>query len=347
MATPRRDRGRVPCRALLALGVLVGGCEPPAADELTAPIADHHLHVMSEDALSVLQEIQDAVGQQVVEDDESPVTAERAVAALDSAGIPQGAILSVAYFFGFRGIDVPDEEARVRAENDWVSSQVGRFPERLVGFCSFSPFAPYAISEAERCARLPGIVGLKLHFANSDVDLRDPDHLARLGELFERGNELGLAFVVHMRTRNPDYGTLDVQAFASEVLARAPDVPIQIAHLAGWGGFDEATADAFEAFALLLAQPGVDPGGRIFFDLAAVLIEPSRAEGDTALLRQIETMNQGVRDAIRTLGTDRIVFGSDWTAVSVRGGVEVLRSALGLEAAEVQEIFARRGGYLP
>ena len=34
---------------------------------------------------------------------------------------------------------------------------------------------------------------------------------------------------------NPKYRRRDAEVFLSEVLTKAPDVPIQIAHLAGWG----------------------------------------------------------------------------------------------------------------
>jgi len=44
----------------------------------------------------------------------------------------------------------PDEYARVRSENDWVSMQVGRYPQRLIGICSVNPLREYAPEEFHR-----------------------------------------------------------------------------------------------------------------------------------------------------------------------------------------------------
>ena len=43
-------------------------------------------------------------------------------------------MLSVAYILGDPKGTAADEYEKVRAENDWTSAQVARFPERLVGF---------------------------------------------------------------------------------------------------------------------------------------------------------------------------------------------------------------------
>ena len=329
--------------------LVLASCDP--APErlpfLEAPAADHHLHIWSDDAVSALLEIQEVVGQTLVAEGDGAITGDEAVAALDSAEVAMGAVLSVAYFFGFPEVDFHDEEARVRAENEWVAEQVAAHPDRLVGFCGMNPLAPYALDEAERCAGLPGMAGIKLHFANSNVDLRNPGHLERLGTLFQRAEELGLALVVHMRTRRPDYGGEDVVHFAEEVLSRAPTVPVQIAHLGGWGGFDEPTAMAVQAFNLLLREPQTDPAGRLVFDMAAAPVPRSRAEDDPELVEQVETINAQVAEAIRILGVERVLFGSDRPARSVSGTVANLREEVGLDPEEIQVIFTNRAPYLP
>jgi uncharacterized protein len=58
---------------------------------------------------------------------------------------------------------------------------VARFTDRLRGFCSVNPLKDYALEEITRCARDPRLrSGLKMHFGNSDVDLGDAKHVARL-----------------------------------------------------------------------------------------------------------------------------------------------------------------------
>jgi predicted TIM-barrel fold metal-dependent hydrolase len=58
--------------------------------------------------------------------------------------------------------------------------RLGKYPNRLVGFCSFNPLKDYAVEELNRCSKLSGMIGLKLHFGNSRVDIRRPDHLEKL-----------------------------------------------------------------------------------------------------------------------------------------------------------------------
>src|SRR3954471_24500307 len=90
-------------------------------------------------------------------------------------------LLSAAYIYGSPSRTVPDEYAKVRAENDWNGSQASRYPQRLRAFCGVNPLKDYALEELERCARDPLLNrGIKLHFGNSDVHLENPEHIARL-----------------------------------------------------------------------------------------------------------------------------------------------------------------------
>lgn len=77
--------------------------------------------------------------------------------------------------------------------------------------------------------------GVKLHFANSGVDIRNPEHLAKVQKFFRAANDHKLAIVVHIRSLRRDYGRRDAEIFINDVLPVAPDIPIQIAHLAGSG----------------------------------------------------------------------------------------------------------------
>ena len=63
--------------------------------------------------------------------------------------------------------------------------------------------------------------GLKLHLANSAVDLRDETHLAALQRIFAILDEHGLGALVHLRNRNKHYGHADAKAFIDEVFAHA------------------------------------------------------------------------------------------------------------------------------
>src|SRR5204863_1979632 len=106
---------------------------------------------------------------------------------------------------------------------------------------------PYAMEEIARCAKDPRLrSGLKLHFGNSDVDVENPDHLERLRRVFRAANANRMALVVHMRPtvdRNRPYGARYARIFLEKVLPEAPAVTVQIAHLAGHGGYDDPAID--------------------------------------------------------------------------------------------------------
>jgi uncharacterized protein len=66
------------------------------------------------------------------------IDADALIPLLDAARIRRAAVLSVAYILGDPKGTAADEYEKVKAENDWTSAQVARFPERLVGFCSMN-----------------------------------------------------------------------------------------------------------------------------------------------------------------------------------------------------------------
>jgi predicted TIM-barrel fold metal-dependent hydrolase len=68
------------------------------------------------------------------------LTPDTIVAELDAGGIRKAAALSVAFVFASEDKPTaPGEYENVKEENDWVAKSVARFPNRLVGSCSFNP----------------------------------------------------------------------------------------------------------------------------------------------------------------------------------------------------------------
>ena len=346
---------------LVAVTMGLTGCdgpgqESPAADEggnalavgrsalSMVPLVEHHAHVRSVAARDVLIDIQEAVGQEVMDEGAGGVTAGDLIAALDSAGVDRAQVLSVAYFFGFPDVEIDNREAGVRAENDYVAQQVALFPDRLAGACSLNPLSDYAVDEVERCADDPGLVGLKLHFANSDVDLRDPGHVALVASVFRAAGDHDLPILVHMRTRAPDYGARDVEAFIHEVLSQAPTLPVQIAHMAGWGGYDDATDEALATFIEAFRSGSLDRE-LYTFDLAAVVIPPQRAEPDTARVHQVTEANALLSARIQELGPDRVLFATDWDVLPIGGYAEAVRETLTLTEAELADIMDNVGPF--
>lgn len=231
------------------------------------PAGDFHQHVFSE---RIVELVGPAAGLQ-------PMDAGAVVDLLDAAGIRRGLLLSTAYMFGSPVRRVEDEYARVRAENDWTAAQAARYPDRLVAFCGINPLKDYALAELRRCAGLPGLKrGIKLHFGNSDVQLDDPAHVARL-----RAN---------IRNKRP-YGARQARIFLDRLMPAAPDVAVQVAHLAGSGpGFDDPAAREVLATLAQAAERREAGTRNLWFDVASIVgrdIGPDDAAEVARRLRQI------------------------------------------------------------
>lgn len=312
-----------------------------------APPADHHVHIRSEASSQALARLQEVLSGQEMEP--PPLTeAEHVIALLDSAGIEHASLLSLAYFFGIPDVDFVDEYEKVRAENDYVIEEAAQFPDRLLAFCSVNPLADYAVKEMERCARSDSADGLKLHLANSQVDLREPDHVERLSAIFQEARELDLPVVVHLFTRNPDYGARDVQIFADNVLSTVPELPVQIAHLGAAGAFDGTTDTVLTAFRREIDEHPELFDGDVVFDLGATALNPDRfrAQGNTARAEEIEARNEQLARHVDQLGPERIVFGTDWIGGARRPSTYVELFEPLLEEETLRTVFSNAAPYL-
>ena len=271
--------------------------ETPPASTLK-PRAEHHAHLRSPEGADILVRIKRALGAWPSPKDRAILTAEGLIEQLDSAGIDKGLVLSTAYWFGMPDVEVEDEYARVRAENDWTGEQVARYPSRLVGFCSVNPLKDYALDEIDRCAAHAHLSGLKLHLGNARVNLRNPQDVAQLRRVFAAANRHRLPLVVHLRTSS-DFGRREAEVFLSELLIETPDVPVQLAHLGGWGLYDQRSDEVLEVFQEAITA-GMPQAERLYFDLAAVIDS-----------EQPQATREQIADRLRKIGLERILFGSD------------------------------------
>jgi len=176
-------------------------------------------------------------------------------------------------------------------------SEVGRYPDRLVAFCGVNPLRTYAVREVERCAALPHVRGIKLHFGNSRVDVKNPQHVDAVRRVFAAANAHHLALAVHLWTLDKSYGAEHARIFLERVLPAAPDVTVQIAHLGGAGryAYDDVTAVFADAIAAHDARMA-----HVYFDLATVVTETQSSETLSLIARRL-----------RQIGLERILFGAD------------------------------------
>jgi predicted TIM-barrel fold metal-dependent hydrolase len=313
----------------------------------TVDLADHHMHMFSPAVSQWLEKELDLPHL-------PPLGLEEVMAVLQKDGVKKAVILSNAYFFAHSTAKQPADLQMLMAENDRLADAVAKHPNRLVGFFSIDPLAESAFPEIERCAGRRTFAGLKLQLANSEVDLRKPAHVKRLAEVFSRANALHLAIVIHLRTQRADYGREDAQIFINRVLPKAPDVSVQIAHLAGWGGYDQATDGALSAFVDRAA--GITRGrDNIYFDVSAVVRAVRGGGGESKTSSDSGSAGQDwwpekryVRlvERLRKLGLEHILFGTDWPDWTPRSYATDLEKNLPLTADELHTLLSNRAPYL-
>lgn len=266
----------------------------PTTQSAQTPVIDYHQHLFSPAAAALVTGNPNSPG----------ISARNLVALLDSAGIRRALVLSVAYTWGKASrAPVENEYEHVKAENDWTAQQVAQYPDRLRAFCSFNPLKPYAIEELSRCSKDRQLYyGLKLHFGNSDVDLDNPNDVAQVRKVFKAANGYHMPIVVHLHTsidNQREYGADEARVFLNELLAAAPDVPVQIGHLAGAGGYDAATDSALSVFTDAIARHD-SRMKNVWFDTTGV-VRPDMSPDDL----------QRIAARIRQIGVKRVLYGSD------------------------------------
>jgi len=306
-----------------------------------AMLHDHHTHLFSPAAVERIR----PHGAQF-----APGTVDELVRLLDDDGVERALVLSVAYFFGMPDVGAADPRG-MAAENDWVAAQVSGHPDRLAACCAVNPLMPQAAAEVERCAATGRFVGVKMHLANSDADLRNPDHVAAIADIVACANASGLAPVVHMRTRRADYGAVDAQAFIDRVLPEARDVGMQIAHVAGWGGYDNANDAALGAFARWAAGSGRAAARNVSFDIALARLDhrpevPADLPADEVAARDAWHARRfdHLVGHVRAIGVDRFVFATDWPVATPRAYAQDLAAQVPFSPAELARI---RGNVAP
>lgn len=262
-------------------------------------------------------------------------TAEQLIRDLDATGTRRAVVLSVAYYFGSRITgDMADEYAKVRTENDWAAEQVKRYPDRLIGFCSFNPLKDYALLELERCAASPTFKGLKIHFSMSSVDLKNSDHVQKVRQVFAAANKHRLPIIVHVRA-DQTYGREHAEILVKEILTAAPNIPVQIAHL--WGG-EDFSESALIAYADAIARH--DPATKnLYFDVAELEL----------VLRGRQDELKKAATLMRRIGLNRLLWGSDGPKFAEspdRQSWTLFRSTVPLTPRELRVIAGNIAPYL-
>jgi predicted TIM-barrel fold metal-dependent hydrolase len=301
---------------LILLPLALAACASPRSSTPIIPLVDYHQHLVSP-AFEPIVKLPARDGPSLIRD-------------LDAAGIRKAVVLSVGYSFADERKNLNNPDSLTRAENDWTSAQVVESRGRLVGFCSANPLRPAALGELERCLKLPGMTGVKMHFGNAGVSLRNPDHAARMAEVFSLAERVRVPVLSHIRARGgANFGSEDARIILDKLVPAAPSIDIIIAHFGGAGPGYPPQADEIMAVFGEAAKRN-DPRMRnIYFDMATVVTAES-TPGDVDLIAR----------RIRDVGVSRIIYGSDLNPPggSVRSGWEIFRDRMPLTDRELRII---------
>lgn len=325
MRQPGTNQRRVQISALcLLLSVPLGSQTSKVAvgaRSTNAPVwrADHHMHLASPELCRL-------VGECLPSNDPPAVFAADAVRALDEGHVSKGVILSCAYLFGLPSLHLKsgDLAAAIRRENEFTAAQVVQYPTRLVGFLSVDPLADSAIDEVRHWRGSQQLIGLKLHFTASAIDIRNAGQRVQVAKVIRAAAEAGLPMVIHVG--GGKFDAADAELFIRDILPSAGSSWVQIAH-AGGGLPRQAdnNLDVLRTFADHIVRD--DPvTRRVLFDLSYVPAPDETHQAAVALLEQI-----------RRIGMERFLFGSDFNVLTPLQEMKDLEK-LGLTQEELQTL---------
>jgi uncharacterized protein len=282
------------CLLFNSLSIRVSGIgTQPASD--TAPWrADHHMHVASVDLCRLVGDCLDS-------NRPPAVFAADAIAVLDRANVSKGVILSCAYLYGMPSLHLKPQDiaTRTRRENEFTAAEVARYPSRLVGFLSVNPLQDSAIDEIRHWKGSHELVGLKLHFPTSAVNMRIAAHRRRVASVLSEAAAEHIPMVIHVG--GGKFDAPDAELFIRDVLPSAGESWVQIAHAGGgMPSVDGNNLRVLRIFADHISKD--DPVTRhLLFDLSYVPAPQETPQVISALALQV-----------RRIGIKRFLFGSDF-----------------------------------
>jgi len=293
---------------------------------------DYHVHLQDSATVQLGFRMLKAFHLKATRMDSLCFDADTIIRRLDKARFHSAWIISNAYWFGSPATPVKNEYEEVMKQNDWIAAQAAQYPDRLKAFMSVNPLKPYAIKEIERCAVTKRFTGLKLHFANSKVNLFDKAQVRQLQKVFAIADKYGLLLLVHFRNGKKWDGAANAEILLKQILPFAKNTKVVIAHMAGWGGYDSQTDKALKLIAAYLhSDKKSDPN--LYLDVSAVF----PINGNSNHTRSVKSKAVwhpaiALKKQIKTIGTDHIVFGTDWPLIDIGSYMEMLNKNLGEQA---------------
>ncbi len=250
-------------------------------------------------------------------------------------------LIGMAYVYGGSGLDKKDklnEYELVKSENDFLHEAAEKYPGKVRSFFAADPLKEYALPEFQRCHHLYDVGGLKLHFSASQVYLTVPEHVEKVKPIFQFAAEKELPVLVHFDNWHPKFGEPDIRILVDSILADCSPLTIRIAHFGTSGGFSEKTREILDIFIRFFNENKISKRHRILFDLSAVALDKD-SEGVSKL--SDEDFNI-LSQYIKKLGTEKILFGTDYPLYRADEYYNILKSKLALSETELQQILNNR-----
>lgn len=293
----------------LILLVTISFCSCEKPEKLAI---DYHTHIQSPE-MSI--EMQKLCGTFVrCRDGKIPSSgASDLLPSLDSSKVNRAVIMSTAYMAGMPELELSLDRQKnlVRHENEYVAKEAAK-SEKLYSFFSLNPIHSYAKKEAEYWIKTGGHSGLKLHLANADIDLLNKEHVKKIQEVLKIVDNEEMTILIHLRTRNPEFGAKEINIVISELLVKSPKSKFIIAHAGSWGGFDETASISLNAFTNAISSGTIDIS-KIFFDVAAVVVPEDIRKYYPVPAEDLEKEANSFINQFRQLSINNWVFGSDWS----------------------------------
>ena len=305
---------------------------------------DYHTHIQSPE---MSKEMEKLCGTFIrCRDGKIPSTdASDLLRSLDSSKVNRAVIMSVAYMAGMPELElnIDSQKQLARHENEYIAKEAAK-SEKLFSFFSVNPIQDYAKEEAEYWINKGIHSGLKLHFANADIDLFNTEHVQKIKMLLNVVDSEDMTVLIHLRTRNPEFGAKEVEIVISELLANSPKSTFIIAHAGSWGGFDEAAQVSLKAFTNAIKEGKLDKT-KIFLDVAAVVVPEDIRKYYPIPEEELEKEANMFVQQFRELNINNWVFGSDWSprdnTLEPNKYIEALLKA-GMTNEELNEILGNR-----
>ena len=189
---------------------------------------------------------------------------------------------------------------------------------------SVNPLTDSAIDEVRHWSGSHQLIGLKLHFTASAVNVRNPAHRRQVAKVLSVAAAAGLPMVIHVG--GGKFNAADAELFIRDILPAAGSSWVQIAHAGG--GLprrNDNNIAVLRTFADHIVRD--DPVTRhVLLDLSYVPAPDETLKTTAALLEQI-----------RRIDMKRFLFGSDFNVLTPLEEIKDI-GKLGLTKQELQTL---------